>query len=495
MKKSNNAKTLTLIFIIVFTLCAKSSFAVGKGAGLPGFVGSEKCGECHEEVFDMWKLTPHANMLVDAKKHPDRIIANYFPEGFPFSKEDIQYTLGSHWLQKYLTTLDDGQIYQLPNVWNIAEGQWEPYSIFDWKDKPYVIFCDGCHTVGFDYKTKTFFEEGIGCEACHGKGKKHAESEDPNDIVNPDKLTKERRDMICEQCHTDGNSTVADASELPFPVAFKPGDDITKYFSDFFMPKPKSKDWYWGTVDYKERHRMFMFWRSKFYSESRACDVCGFDRNIKKKSAKMSRGSGSGYMTRNQYCGTCHRTTFENYTKHSRHSQSSANCTDCHLPKLAPSNDRYSIHDHKFDFSRPEPDCIDCHYTVADSEDLRLSDPLFLHIQEKFFDKKYSKNAKFDKCNYCHYNLDEKHITDNGGSGTDCSKCHYSKKSSEYYKHSFRTLDISGAKDSNDLCKRCHEMTMSYHHKHHATPEIKVKLEGTVNESCKRCHKPFTDRW
>jgi hypothetical protein len=36
-------------------------------------------------------------------------------------------------------------------------------------------------------------------------------------------------------------------------------------------------------------------------------------------------------------------------------------CTDCHIPSLASSGDRYSIHDHRFDFSQPEPPCTECH--------------------------------------------------------------------------------------------------------------------------------------
>jgi len=490
MMKKNSCKFAIFItlFLLATTLSTGYVYGLdsgadapqfGKGAGLPGFVGSKKCGECHPDYYDMWKLTPHANMLVDAKEQPDRIIAKYFPEDFPFTEDDIYYTLGSHWLQKYLTVLEDGHIYQLPNVWNISEGEWEPYSIFDWKDKPYVLFCDGCHTVGFDAETNTFFEEGIGCEACHGPGKNHAESEDPDKIVNPDKLSRERMDMICEQCHTDGESTVGDYN-LPFPVGFKPGRDISEYFSAFFMPKPKSKDWYWGTSDYNERHRMFMFWRSKFYASSRACDVCGFDRNAKKKKAKAK-----GYMTRNQYCGTCHRTTFENYTKHSRHSESTANCTDCHLPKLAPSKDRYSIHDHKFDFSRPPAECDECHYKPTDADEFKDSDPLFYHVNRSL------KKAKKYECSYCHYSITASHAVEHQGEGKDCAECH------EIYtnKHKSKRVQFKVDIPYDDICIKCHEKPIKHEHRHHKTEELTVKLEATVQESCKRCHQPFMERW
>jgi hypothetical protein len=492
--RKNNIKIKIIcpvVFILVNIFIVKFAFAVGKGAGLPGYIGSKACGECHAETYEMWNLTPHANMLVDAKENPNRIIATYFPEDFPFTSDQIYYTLGSHWLQKYLTILDDGQIYQLPNVWNISEGEWEPYSIFDWRDKPYVIFCDGCHTVGFDYKTKTFFEEGIGCESCHGPGEKHAGSEDPDKIINPDKLSKEQRDMICEQCHTDGDSKISPG--LPFPVGYIPGEDITEYFSDFFMPKPKSKDWYWGTTDYRERHRMFMFWRSKFYATSRACDVCGFDREVKQ--SHKDKSTSSAYMNRNQYCGTCHRTTYENFTKHSRHSERAAGCTDCHLPKLAPSKDRYSIHDHKFDFSSPKSECEECHYQTDAEEDFKYSDPLFYHIN-----KRLSKSKKFE-CAYCHYKTDASHAAENGGKGKECSDCHYKKKEGDdigkvlVYKHNSKKLKIEENLPYQELCKICHKEPVEHEHNHHKTDELKVRVEGTIQESCRRCHKPFMERW
>jgi hypothetical protein len=254
-------------------------------------------------------------------------------------------------IQKYITFIDN-DYYVLPKYWNLVNGDWEPYSIFNWRQRPYTIFCDGCHTTGFDPETKSFHEPSIGCEACHGPGEKHLGSNDPADIVNPEKLSKVRRDMICEACHTDGKDTKY-GGQFPFPAGYRPGEDLTEYFTDFFAPKPKSKKWYWGTVDYSERHRMYMFWKSKFYSTARACDVCGFDRGITVKEDRT--------MTRDEYCGTCHGRIYKVSSLHSRHSPGDAQCVDCHTPQVTDGGRRYSIHDHKFDFSGPEYSCNECH--------------------------------------------------------------------------------------------------------------------------------------
>jgi hypothetical protein len=370
----------------VCLLVATSAWGFGPGA--KGYVGSGKCRECHEEIYREWKLTPHANMLRDAKKNPDAVAARDFT-GVPFGKGEVWWTIGSHWIQKYLTFIDN-DYYVLPKYWNLVNGDWEPYSIFNWRERPYTIYCDGCHTTGFDAETKSFHEPSIGCEACHGPGEEHVGSGgDAKDIVNPAKLTNERRDMICEACHTDGKDTKA-GGQFPFPAGFRPGEDIKDYFTEFFAPKPKSKKWYWGTVDYKERHRMFLFWQSKFYSTARACEVCGFDRGITVKEER--------YMSRDEYCGTCHGKIYKIRTLHSKHpTEVSPQCVDCHPPRADRSGERYSIHDHRFDFTGPELPCAECH----DNDDPRLGKKPS-HEYNLSKGKPLSVGTMEDACKRCH---------------------------------------------------------------------------------------------
>lgn len=244
--------------------------AAATGGGLPGYAGSGTCGECHEKVYEQWKKTPHARMRRDTGQFPDAVAADKFSPEIPFTKKDIAYTIGSHWIQKYLTRIDD-DLYVLPKYWNLTKRDWEPYSIFNWRNKPYSLNCYGCHTVGFDPETKTHFEDAIGCEACHGPGKKHAESEEAADIVNPARLEKRLADMICEACHTDGNDKVT--GEFPFAAGFQPGKDLGDYYTEFFLPKPGSKKWYRGDSTYEDRHRMMKFYETEFYSKKRACGV------------------------------------------------------------------------------------------------------------------------------------------------------------------------------------------------------------------------------
>ena len=364
--------------------------------GAEGFVGSWECQECHEEIYQQWKRTPHARMLRNALKDPDAIEATDFGPGIPFEKNDIYFTIGSHWIQKYMTLLG-GQFYVLPKYWNIAEEKWEPYSIWNWNEQPYPLYCNGCHAVGFDMDTRSYREESIGCEACHGPGEEHADNDgDPEKIVNPRKLDKKYRDMICEACHTDGKDKKT--QNFPFPIGYIPGENIDDYFTEFFMPKPKSKGWYWGTMDYSERHRMFMFWANKFYATDRACDVCGFDRGITVTETRI--------FSRSEYCGTCHRKIYRKYEDHAFHDEEQAACHDCHVPTVVEGGQKYSIHDHKFDFSQPAIPCDECHGEDMTGQEAPAATHNFHFSPVEIQENLTTQQA----CSLCHEDKDEKWI-------------------------------------------------------------------------------------
>jgi len=387
---------LYLLIFPLFLLTLVPTHARAQGAG--GYVGSWECQQCHEDIYRQWSRTPHARMLRNALKDPGAVEATDFGPSIPFERSDIYFTIGSHWIQKYLTLLG-GQFYVLPKYWNISEEKWEPYSIWNWNEQPYPLYCNGCHAVGFDMKTRSYREESIGCEACHGPGEEHVDNDgDPEKIVNPGNLDKKRRDMICEACHTDGKDKKTQS--FPFPVGFVPGEDIDDYFTEFFMPKPKSKGWYWGTMDYSERHRMFMFWANKFYATDRACEVCGFDRGITVTETRT--------MSRSEYCGTCHRKIYRHYEDHAFHTEEQAACDTCHVPTVVEGGREYSIHDHKFDFSRPPIPCAECH----GEEMIGQEAPAASH-QFNFKPVKIQKNLSTEQaCARCHRGKDTRWVRD-----------------------------------------------------------------------------------
>jgi len=85
------------------------------------FVGSDTCKQCHLEHYDSWKMTLHSRMTQDAQKNRDviitpidekRIRADLEKLGAKLkvpadqiwvpSVEEIKYTIGSQWKQRYI---------------------------------------------------------------------------------------------------------------------------------------------------------------------------------------------------------------------------------------------------------------------------------------------------------------------------------------------------------------------------------------------------------
>jgi hypothetical protein len=73
------------------------------------FVGSKTCATCHQSIYDRWQQTRMANVLVDVKEHPEAIIGDFSQPNplVTFKKEEIAFTYGSKWKQRYFTRIGD----------------------------------------------------------------------------------------------------------------------------------------------------------------------------------------------------------------------------------------------------------------------------------------------------------------------------------------------------------------------------------------------------
>ncbi len=157
-----------------------------RGAGIR-FVGSEKCADCHDEEYDVWKESDHHTV--------------------GFKSLTVAFAQAS----------DDPSMASRVRVDRIHDPE-----------------CICCHTAGWDTREVLRFESGylsaektphlmgVHCENCHGPASRHVELEESADAAEADLLVeraalavtkKEAETKVCYQCHDHENSPDFDFEE------------------------------------------------------------------------------------------------------------------------------------------------------------------------------------------------------------------------------------------------------------------------------------------
>ena len=92
------------------------------------FTGSTACRDCHLDIYERWSGTLMANVLLDPRELPEAILGD-FETPHPlvtFSPEDITYTYGSKWKQRYFTRRGD-DLFVFPAQWDVQNREWRRY--------------------------------------------------------------------------------------------------------------------------------------------------------------------------------------------------------------------------------------------------------------------------------------------------------------------------------------------------------------------------------
>lgn len=299
-----------------------------------GYAGSRKCGECHPSEYRHWSRTPHARMVRSPRRDPSALLAR-FDGSPPFPPSEIAYVLGSRNVQRFISRKGKDLVVRTP-IWMIRSATW---NLSYWREMDWLTSCAGCHTTGYDPFSGHYVEESVGCESCHGPGRLHAGSGNPETIVHPAKIPRDRREMICESCHTAGHSVTG---EFRFPVGYRPGEDLNRFYKGL-VPKPGQDDRSFrddGT--YADRHRQYLYWRSRMLIiDGETCDLC---RNFRLSQADHKNG-GPRSMTAEEFCRSCHDGSV--VPSPPLHAGARGECLSCHPPVLTEFGE-ISIHDHRY---------------------------------------------------------------------------------------------------------------------------------------------------
>jgi len=364
---------LALGYLIHTTIALKKTDLTHLEAKLEGkfkdrigatYVGSETCKKCHERRFLEWRTSLHSRMMQDARLHKNAIIGDFeTPSKIrTYTKEDVDYVLGSQWKQQYLKK-QGADIIVLPSQYNVTTGLWSPYLPNEPAKRDWFTECAGCHATGVDPEKKTFVEMGIACEACHGPGSNHVEAAPGFEILTilqAARLTPAQASQICGSCHTRGRDK---KGGYAFPHSYqdhKGEANLRLHFDEVNPTQGEGSEYFWPSGESKWSNQQYLDWKQSEHAKVGVVCVTCHNIHSSKSALVSTEQQGPGLLdtiiskTRlfeDRLCKSCH-TTIQYRHAHSIHTFGS--CVRCHMPKVAKIGEAGDAHSHTFRFMYPQ---------------------------------------------------------------------------------------------------------------------------------------------
>jgi predicted CXXCH cytochrome family protein len=299
-------------------------------AQLPEYVGSQACIGCHSGKVERWEASAHAHMVDPIVKNAD------LPADPATAPADLQAELakaqyivaGQRFLARNQAT---GDLVYLNVQFNKTTGKYETMKGgSDW-----TTGCAGCHTTGFDTKTKTFAETGIGCEMCHGPGRDHILGKG-----DPSKITVSTDSVTCGQCH---NGQAKNADGVTWPVGYRPG---MKTLQEVGFNYAKIADP--TTVPVNNHMRQYAYWQASAHAPEKAiadlasndhasgsCYACHSAQAAAEKKAGQTPDPKAEHYTDGVSCVACHSPHGGNNQYQLKTADPKDLCESCHTGDIA----------------------------------------------------------------------------------------------------------------------------------------------------------------
>ncbi len=310
-----------------------------------------------------------ANVVVDPRQHPEVLLPDF---GKPdplvtFKPDAIAFVYGSKWKQRYFTRVGD-DYFPLPAQWDVTHRAWRKYFVAagtDWwvpfypadnAQRPTGPLCDGCHSVGYDVRTRAVAEWNVGCERCHGAGADHARQPARGNVINPARLDAFHEDDVCIQCHSQGRplSNPIEGRTYDWPVGYRVGLELADFWRlEEREPGKASFTHYADGTAHKNRMQGNDYAQSLMYARGVTCSSC-HDVHGTANDADL-------VLPTAEVCGRCHAPgsrngprapTLEAHTHHRAGSAGSA-CVACHMPRIEQTIGDVNVRAHTFKFVTP----------------------------------------------------------------------------------------------------------------------------------------------
>jgi len=384
------------------------------------YAGSAACAECHgggsnwewsTNQQERWSRTAHANTIRDftgkeaarpfdgeifvARDQEERLGPGAWMEcegaGGEKRRFPVEKVIGVRRVQMFTTTLPGGHIQVLPVFIEVPPKKWFDYadfifggptkleippdSAYSWygPHRNYSSRCGMCHMtdfkIGYDPDTgdyaSTWKEQVVGCEMCHGPAAAHVDKwqrmrDRPDPVVNPVKLSVERSNQVCAQCHSESILVKTD---------FRPGDDL---YGSFDLA---------GLEDVRHLHpdgrAKELIHNYIPILESRCgpirCTKCHDPHGHPDAQGRPIPGDLLKPLEDDWTCTQCHADIAKDLPAHTHHKPKSAGsrCVNCHMPPLVIEGGHGHVRDHTISIPSIEntrklglPNaCRSCHLT------------------------------------------------------------------------------------------------------------------------------------
>ena len=260
----------------------------------------------------------------------------------------VDYVLGSgNHAKSFLHLTEQNTLQELPLGWYAEKGgYWAMNPGYDRPDyagsvRPIYYDCMACHN-GYpkipegehkDVTQSTYLQplpEGIDCQRCHGPGQNHVDKASEGApaeeiraaIVNPARLSPERKMEVCLQCHLETSNEKLPHAVARFdraPFSYVPGQPLSDYELIFNRAQGNLNNFEVAQGGYRFRE-------SQCYLKSAGklgCTTCHNPHDIPR-----GQQATAHY---NQVCLGCHQDV--THLSASVPHTSEANCVGCHMPK------------------------------------------------------------------------------------------------------------------------------------------------------------------
>ena len=359
-----------------------AAVTVANAAPQNDYADARVCATCHAKIYESWQKTGMArsfqrlnvaNSIEDfttKNRYYHRASDTWFEMlrrdgqyyqrrwqiGFGnkqtnVDEEPIDFVVGSSsHVRTYLHLTASGSLQQLPLAWYSEKGgYWAMNPGFDIPDQPNArrkisYECMFCHNSYPEIPTgheqmqaepqfRGALPEGIDCQRCHGPGTRHVEMARTAGasaqsiraaIVNPSRLSPERRQEVCFQCHLETTSFQFTHSIVKYdrgPFSYRPGESLADFIL-YFDHAPGAMSPAQNEDRFQIVNSVYRLRMSQCYLRSNGalqCTTCHDPHD----------SSASDY---NRVCRECHTSAFTREMAAGHHT-ASADCVSCHMPK------------------------------------------------------------------------------------------------------------------------------------------------------------------